>query len=736
MLKQIVRKMRPDILIVSGDLANQPVPWQMKKAARVVREIEEECAREHPLLKTIVFPGNHDFKYWGNVGLRRITRVPFEIYFRRDGLDRGFSWRCGQAWKLGFKALWWKNQEMREPVTSELFPGLGVAVFVLNSNSLSEMMAGGKVESDNLQQLYADINRQDNNPEFSFLYKIAAVHHHPAPIADAPAEALDRLQDTFMVFYNAGLILRELSRRHFNLVLHGHKHVAGFLRISCEFPELGRTELPVAAAGSASHPDPYDSRGNHLHLLEIYDDDTACLTSRFFSADVEEKAGSYRYQLDTLADVRRRRYAVFRTQQNYSCRQLTKTVEITSAGYSNIEMEFHCCTAASKEGLDSIPLSLTAGRPGYLRGVDAPAGASKFLEIEHLDKNPYAYKGSIHLGQHHTRDSGLFDYRYCYRLMNGQTLTAEEFARHYAGTEITSEYASITCDGAFDQLVLNIGFPAAYDIGRLEFQATAEYVPAPLRGLNDPRLDRGEAVEHDEETARIRGYLKAGVKPVVFTCPDPVPGMIYKVCWRFLEAAKPSEAALAAAARIDEAKSRLLAIAEAAKRGEALADWNRARSILNALAADISGRLHPAATREALKISAMVYDEKKQRLRFVCANTDPDDMPTMDFISGEGCAGFAFEKARYLLYHPQRDPKGYFLHNDELKMQGLGGDPVAMASFPWIDEGLAVGVVNVSSHIPTTKMLALFDAKPAEQEAVMKVLQDVVNLGAQGLLTI
>jgi predicted MPP superfamily phosphohydrolase len=105
MLKQIVRRIGPDILIVSGDLANQPVPWQMKKAAKLLREIEAECAIDRPIFRTIVIPGNHDFKYWGNVGLRRLTRVPFEIYFRRSGLARGFWWRCREAFKLSFQAL-------------------------------------------------------------------------------------------------------------------------------------------------------------------------------------------------------------------------------------------------------------------------------------------------------------------------------------------------------------------------------------------------------------------------------------------------------------------------------------------------------------------------------------------------------------------------------------------------------------------------------------------------------
>src|SRR6266571_177325 len=88
MLKHILQQIRPDVLVVSGDLANQPVPWQMKKAAKLIREIWEVCTPA----RVIVIPGNHDFKFWGNFGLRRLTRIPFEIYFRRPEPDSKPFW--------------------------------------------------------------------------------------------------------------------------------------------------------------------------------------------------------------------------------------------------------------------------------------------------------------------------------------------------------------------------------------------------------------------------------------------------------------------------------------------------------------------------------------------------------------------------------------------------------------------------------------------------------------------
>jgi hypothetical protein len=742
MLKQIICKLSPDILIVSGDLANQPVPWQMKKAAKFIHEIEQECKKSHPILRTIVIPGNHDFKYWGNFGLGRLSRVPFEIYFRRGGLDHGFLWRCGESFKLLLNAAWWKGRAMREPVVFDPFverPELGLAVFTINSNSLDEMMAGGKVESADLQRLYAQVDQQAGVSQFPFVYKIAVVHHHPAPIADAPSDAIARVQDTFMIFYNAGLLLRELSRRGFHLVLHGHRHVAGFLRIGCEFPDLGRTELPVAAAGTACHRRPDDSRGHHLHYIEIFDDDTARLTSRFFAADVEQKEATVNYWLDTLTDVRRRRCAIFAASQKYSCQVVTKTVQITADGFTLVQIDQNGCKVVPGQSLDSVPLSLTTQRPSYIRGVDVPQGSSAFAGITPLQGNIYDFKGTLRLGQRHTPEGGLFDYSYCYRLMNGHALNADEFARHYDGANLASEYASVSCEGACNQLVLKVGFPPNYQLGLLEFRASAEYVPAPLQGLNDKRFDRGETKPHDNETDRIGAYLKIESGSVVLTCPEPVPGLIYKICWTFKRLANPPQQDLAAYSAVAAAKNRLLGIAiQAQSDSAASASWNHARSILDELANDINASKPP----ETLHVSAMVFDDASKRLRFVCANTDPQDLPAGEFISGEGCAGFVFEKARTLLYHPARDALGYFIHSNEWPTPRQDQEPVVLISFPWIhnieenQKPIVIGVVNVSSFVSTSKLLPLFGPPGPQRDAELDRLQRLVAMAADQLYTI
>jgi hypothetical protein len=285
-----------------------------------------------------------------------------------------------------------------------------------------------------------------------------------------------------------------------------------------------------------------------------------------------------------------------------------------------------------------------------------------------------------------------------------------------------------------------VRFPENYDLKPLEFQVSAEYVAAPLQGIDDDRLDRGDVRPHDAETRRIGGHLRAQPDGYVLTCPQPVPGMIYKLRWRFRE--QPSAGSrqeLMEAARITAARGRLLRMtAAAATDSAARSDWERARSILEVFAGDIHA-IVPGEPEE-LHVSVMVFDEGCNRLKFICSNAEPESLPAADFFSGEGYAGFAFEKARSILYHPSRDPLGYFIHGYEWPAAERLREPVVLASFPWIHNPgdhrrrFVVGVVNIESNLATTKLLRLFDAPEDEQARVMKQLQDLANLTARRLL--
>ena len=159
-VRQIVSEVCPDLLVVSGDLVNQPAPWLMKRAAAFVDSLRAACDKP---VRVMVVPGNHDYKFYGNVGLRRLTRVPYHVYFRNGSLG---SWRSRFVSYLGLaaNALWPLGKQLRDAVQVEDLPELGITVFGFDSTSLGEMMAAGKIEASSFLELHQQWEEMRKDP--------------------------------------------------------------------------------------------------------------------------------------------------------------------------------------------------------------------------------------------------------------------------------------------------------------------------------------------------------------------------------------------------------------------------------------------------------------------------------------------------------------------------------------------------------------------------------------------
>lgn len=741
MVKFIVAREKPNLLVASGDLANQPVPWQMKRAARFVRDVYRLCSEEARLM---VISGNHDYKFWGNIGLRRLTRIPFEIYFRMGGITHGFIWRLFRYFGLTLHALWpWSNR-LRDPLQLVTLPDLGVTLVGFNSNTLTEMMAAGRVEPEDLQDLYEMFDGCARDPAFGFRYKIAVVHHHPAPIADVDTKLASRIQESFMVFYNAGLFLREINRRGFNLVVHGHKHFAGFLRVASEFGEHHRAEVPVAAAGSACHNHPDDPRGHHLQVIRLYDDDTAILESVFFSGSVESTEASRSYVLDSPKDVQRRRFNAFRDLGGFTIREIRKTSVITNDGYTDVQIEFYRLRVYSAAGLDCHPIDYQASEPTYLRDfakVDLP-NSPRFLKLVTKVSTLRAFSGNIEFGRRYTSQDAPFDFGLKYRLISGHTLTPREFQRHYAGKAQAWEDASLFCYLAAEILTLQVDFPAGYQLDSQHVEACAEYIPAPLKGVRDEDFAWDQLRPHEDESARVRDGLQILPGTLRLTVHNPIPGFLYKIKWIPKEQsgsyAEPPGArvTLQSEARVARVQGELLEIARgAADRDPAVLDrYECIVAPLRALADDFIKICN--LPNETVDVAAMVFSNEDAKLYTVCATYGQiPQLFAATFSAGEGCAGFVFEKVRPLLYHPARDDIGYFIRPGERAENESGLlQPSVMLCFPWIEAGIVVGVINISTMKPDTDLLRLFDLN-AEADKENQLMQGLAGMAAHNLFT-
>jgi hypothetical protein len=730
---QIVSEVHPDLLVVTGDLVNHPLPWLMKRAAAFVDSLRQECAKPG---RVMVVPGNHDYKFYGNVGLRRLTRVPYHVYFRGNGAPGNWRSRLRSYLGLTANALWPRGKKLRDLVQVEDLPELGITVFGFDSTPLAEMMAAGRVGDSSFQDLL------EKDPALAGRFRLAIVHHHPAPIAFVATDMKHRIEESFMILYNAGTFLWTLCESQFHLVLHGHRHFAGFMRVGHDLKGQATEQLAVAAAGSALHPHPDDFRGNQLNLVELYDDGTAMLRSWFFAADVHKKKESSEDRIHSLTDAGRMRHARLRQKTGLTAFEQKRTVKITADGYSLIqELTFNCRVAAER-GVSGLPIDIDVDKPCYVRGVQllTPHGALPQQSLVPGKTALRKYLGSVDFGGTLLPDHAPWTCGYSWRLLNGHALTAAEFSRHYRhpGDPYTAwEYASAMCETSCDLLTLVVEFPDKYDLAALNMDVEVKYMPDPLEEITD--YNAGKLQEHPEEAARVRDALELCGNVATLRCTHPIPGFLYRVRWSFKKEESAPKVSLQAQEWIETAKEQLLKAA----RGHLPDLYQRIRGNLEALARDVAKKLAPGAITpgEELDVSLMIFDHQDNLLKFVCET--PGEIARLmeeSFIPGEGCAGFAFEKVRPVLYHPATDTIGYYISRQErMEVEGATEltDKECLLSLPWIDEsGIVVGAVTIGAPKKGSVLLKLFDMPARRQEETIGLLQALTGLALKAVLRV
>lgn len=168
-----VNAMRPDLVVVAGDLTAAGYEWEFEEAARWLGQIEAP---------QLVVPGNHDSR---NVGY-----VHFEKFF-----GPRFS-----RYRRGFDAE--RSQRLR-----------ATGVTVVGADSTAPDLNEGHIG----REYYAWIHEQFDEPGD---IKIFALHHHLVPI---PGTGRER-----NIISDAGDLLATLTTSDIDVVLSGHKHVPFF----------------------------------------------------------------------------------------------------------------------------------------------------------------------------------------------------------------------------------------------------------------------------------------------------------------------------------------------------------------------------------------------------------------------------------------------------------------------------------------------------------------------------
>jgi hypothetical protein len=230
-----------DLILVSGDLVdydkvdNPSHEASLQKGKIFLERIADTyCSIGRQGL--VVIPGNHDYRWFGNI----------EFASGRDSF-----------------------QEILKDYTGhKLFRfDLGdVAVACLDSNNGAKLdWARGQVNLNDLNLFDKALwelkpGRNGATSTFHSLIKIALVHHHPLPVPAADRTAPHLFEKLFgkpisggaeyMLMRNAGAFLSKLLQLDFRLVLHGHLHEKGYWRVIAQ--DENRKEKWLEVIGGAS----------------------------------------------------------------------------------------------------------------------------------------------------------------------------------------------------------------------------------------------------------------------------------------------------------------------------------------------------------------------------------------------------------------------------------------------------------------------------------------------------
>lgn len=747
-VQDVFQELKPEssarYLVVSGDLAENPFPWSMKRACDYIKQIAKASSVEPDHI--CIIPGNHDYKIMGNWGLGRLSRIPFEIYFRSNGLEIKTGKRLLTYADLALNAIWPWGSKLKDELKVRKDDKHSIAILGFNSTPLFELFAAGKVGSEQILKAKKELTED----EWDRFFTVAVVHHHPLPIPYVSTDLLARLQESFMAFYNAGTFLRELGRNGIDLIIHGHRHFAGFTRVTYDFPDGSRNEIGVLAAGSATHLKPDDTLGNEVNIIRVFDDDTVTIEHLYYSEAVVRKDVNRPFYLYNLDDVSVRRKNSARRKYPLTIRDYTRIVNLTYDGYTQIKFYMKGCKVTGKDAVSEYNDELLAQKPAYIRKISNLSHEESMREIPHVpmflkvqvdeaQSNLRKQKIKLKFGDAKHETDGKFDLGYTYLMINGHALSAEEFQRKYKGQNVEWEYASIVNCHPCEVMKLIVKFPKDFDMNTVE-KFGAEVLYDPVKIEND---GGGQWRQHEGETALIRDSVKNVGNELELIVASPVPDFVYRIRWNYTsDKTLPDSRHRSRSGKLKHARERLIEIARnSSKDNKDYALHQNICELLKALCEDIAEHYTRIDDKENLDISLAIFDDNNSVLRFVavCPDRIPD-IYKITFLPGEGCVGFSFEKNRILCYHRGNEPIGYHIEPEEIaKEQGITASLPKYETLlvcPWMDTvtGEVLGAVCIGSNSKSSRFLKIFDLDDSGLEKEKERLKGLTNALGEAII--
>ena len=248
---------KPDLLVIPGDLTDRAHPDQFNKATLVINALSKALSITPN--KIIFAPGNHDMS-WSVCKLDDGAKNPFWSNYRFAPLVNGAD---------VFQQI--NNASLGAICEAPYFSIIQIdnMVILVCNSSAHDTPSNYPHHGDTL---LATLNKIDEHlsliNDIHKMERIFVVHHHIFQYS----AAIEGYPD-FSIMPSAGSIIDLLRKWKFDIAIHGHKHVPAFLVLSTDMTH----PLPILCAGSFGITLPSRYMGvvlNQFHLIEIDGRDT------------------------------------------------------------------------------------------------------------------------------------------------------------------------------------------------------------------------------------------------------------------------------------------------------------------------------------------------------------------------------------------------------------------------------------------------------------------------------
>jgi 3',5'-cyclic AMP phosphodiesterase CpdA len=725
-LGHLASELKPDLVVISGDVVNSPWRHQFKTVAKRLKAFEARINDEKHKTKICLVPGNHDTRFTG------LIRTSWITLFATFAATAGLAWliarlvsaRSGESWFRGLEPTWSVIAASALVVVGASLgvlrallasPRRGLDSFLLKQpalvcNGLVGILpfdsgkfgssASGKVQTSEMVKARAWVDQQlaaRRTKPAPFL--IAVVHHHPLPLP------YDHEWEKMMVMTNAGEFLRQLGHSRVRLVLHGHKHHQHFARLAVDPASDARLEVCVLSAGT-----PTEGRGalphSHGFNFVVINEHHEVQITTYESRGGPTFANTRSFSMLPSDEYRRHRYESSKRTAVGDCRLVTCAVDINEFGDGSFTREFRgfkALRAAVTELPTAIRVQSEAGvvedfGAEFLSlrgpGVSIVESRKAINELEALIR----FKSSGLMPSH-----GAVDFEVSFLNNNAFALNPWQFRQMYPGhSELTENVQFVISDDvAIEDLVIHVHFPSEF---RMPSRVDARWRPITTE-CGWRTLDHAEVIRISSQN-----ILQLHLRHPFLSC-------VYQITWdvegpRVIDKSDTYGPNLAISLR---------------ERLANLARFGSASDVCKLIDAVVLEFQDTMSIEEGLELQATLfgYDTVARKL-LVVAQSDSDGfvqpytgVESLGFPFGVGLPGRAFKTAQIVTFLRPADPDyvsglGYVSTEGELPTESDGIPECGVISLPLVPREATqwpYGVLQVGWYVPSESLAKLDEKK-------------------------